>query len=356
MSSLQVLPLPQVVPIDGSENPSNDGGLASGADKSARKTALAILVGAALTVGGGVIAFTASPLIGGLVALAGVAILTISIYKKIQIKVSTRNATPLVRFEKENTSWMKGEVGIPLKPESDEELDSLIKSLPTNFPTPKLKLIIHARHITRIPKSIARLANLQSVDFSHCYNLTDTASLTACPNLQSVDFSRCFNLTDATAASLAACPNLQSVNLSHCRKLTDATAISLAAYLNLQSVNLSGCHNLTDATAASLAVCPNLQSIDLSHCSDLTDATATSLAACPSLQSVNLSYIFNFTNATELTLAACPNLQSVNLSECYRFADVTPASMKDIMIFNFQIRFADEENEGVYLLDDMRCC
>jgi hypothetical protein len=55
--------------------------MARGAEKSVKKTALALFAAVALTIGGTVLAFTASPLIGGLVSLVGVATLATVAYK-----------------------------------------------------------------------------------------------------------------------------------------------------------------------------------------------------------------------------------------------------------------------------------
>jgi hypothetical protein len=81
------------------------------------------------------------------------------------------------------------------------------------------------------------------------------------PQLQSLNISHCGNITDEGIRALATgCPQLQSLNISHCGNITDEGIKALATgCTQLQSLDISGCVNITDTGIRALATgCPQL--------------------------------------------------------------------------------------------------
>ena len=102
------------------------------------------------------------------------------------------------------------------------------------------------------------LPQLQSLDISNCYNITDEgirAVATGLPHLQSLSLSNCCNITDEGIRALATgCPHLQSLDISWCYTITNEGITALVTGLpQLQSLNISYCGNITVLIIRALA-------------------------------------------------------------------------------------------------------
>ncbi len=80
---------------------------------------------------------------------------------------------------------------------------------------------------------------MQEVDLSGCQLVTDLgirALTSSCRNLESVNVSSCYELSDAAFESLGTCSGLRSLDACGCEQLTDAGLQALAQgarYVNL---------------------------------------------------------------------------------------------------------------------------
>jgi internalin A len=155
------------------------------------------------------------------------------------------------------------------------------------------------------------------------------ASLT---DLESLDLSWCWQISDLTP--LAGLASLQSLDLSGCGQTRDLTP--LANLTALQSLNLSGCEQITDLTP--LAGLTALRLLDLPECRQISDLTP--LASLTAIQSLYLSWCEQISDLTPL--ASLTALESLDLSECrgaLHFAplEVLLPTLVELRLFHCQL-------------------
>jgi hypothetical protein len=119
--------------------------------------------------------------------------------------------------------------------------------------------------IDKLPK------NLKSLKLSRSLNFTDAAIDKLPKDLQSLDLSF-WNLTNDVIERLP--KNLKSLDLTGCMSLTDDVIDKLPQ--NLRSLNLSWCFNLTDKALDKLP--KDLEFLNLTHCKKVTDAAIKRLS------------------------------------------------------------------------------
>ncbi|XP_061533127.1 F-box and leucine-rich repeat protein 13 isoform X2 [Phycodurus eques] len=134
-----------------------------------------------------------------------------------------------------------------------------------------------------------------------------------CRNLQELNVSECFNITDAMIESIVGgCNSLLYLNLSS-TLLTDATLRELARHcINLQYLSLAYCHKMTDEGFQYLSLgrgCHNLLHLDLSGCSQAL------MAKCHCLSSISLLEAWKLSDAGIKAIAEVAKLKSFSL-EC----------------------------------------
>ena len=115
------------------------------------------------------------------------------------------------------------------------------------------------------------LKNLEELDLSSNYELTNIDSLAALNQLIWLSLEDCPELTNLTPLSTLS--ELKTIDLSSCKSLTDVSP--LAGLHKLQYLNLKGCDALTDISP--LANLNELRELDLTDCHRITDLS--SLAA-----------------------------------------------------------------------------
>ncbi|XP_061679233.1 F-box and leucine-rich repeat protein 13 isoform X2 [Syngnathoides biaculeatus] len=157
-----------------------------------------------------------------------------------------------------------------------------------------------------------------------------------CRNLQELNVSECFNITDAMIESIVeGCNSLLYLNLSG-TLLTDATLRELASHcINLQYLSLAYCHKMTDEGFEYLSSgqgCHNLLHLDLSGCSQVT---ATGFAyiseACPYLREVLLNDVHDLSdNAISALMARCHCLASISLLEAWQLSDAAVKAIAEV--------------------------
>ncbi|XP_061533125.1 F-box and leucine-rich repeat protein 13 isoform X1 [Phycodurus eques] len=148
-----------------------------------------------------------------------------------------------------------------------------------------------------------------------------------CRNLQELNVSECFNITDAMIESIVGgCNSLLYLNLSS-TLLTDATLRELARHcINLQYLSLAYCHKMTDEGFQYLSLgrgCHNLLHLDLSGCSQVTATGFGYISdACPYLREVLLNDVYGLSdNCISALMAKCHCLSSISLLEAWKLSD-----------------------------------
>lgn len=197
-------------------------------------------------------------------------------------------------------------------------------------------------------KHLEKLSELQELDLSDCWSLSDDvvqtlAALPALtdlriagcrgieklstfkhifqgPSITALDVSGC-KLTDAAVKNLPL--HLQKLNLSDCAKLKDASVKWLSQNLvNLQVLGLGLQSRLmTTASIHGLTKLTRLQQLDLSCCLAVTDETITLLCNFPDLQALRLRGCFEVSNECVKVLCTISTLTYLDLSMCQRITD-----------------------------------
>lgn len=132
-----------------------------------------------------------------------------------------------------------------------------------------------------------RFPQLQSLDLSHCSQLTDLGVGSICEQLcelQQLGVSFCSRLRCPRPFGG---PKLRHLEATGCACLTDAAIENLHAPL-LESLNVSECTGLRQAA---LVNCPEIRSLNFSFCSRLVDeALQRTTTHCPKLEELRLNY------------------------------------------------------------------
>ncbi|XP_019743745.1 F-box/LRR-repeat protein 13 [Hippocampus comes] len=194
--------------------------------------------------------------------------------------------------------------------------------------------------------------NLRGCTSLHWYSLKHIGE---CRNLQELNVSECFNITDAMIESIVeGCNSLLYLNLSS-TLLTDATLRELASNcVNLQYLSLAYCHKMTDEGFQYLSLgtgCHNLLHLDLSGCSQVSlsgsaiyctyyahfqmyvfilwgpeSVTATGFSyiseACPYLKEILLNDVYDLSDkCISALMANCQSVSSISLLEAWQLSD-----------------------------------
>ncbi|XP_051917640.1 dynein regulatory complex subunit 6 [Hippocampus zosterae] len=166
--------------------------------------------------------------------------------------------------------------------------------------------------------------NLRGCTSLHWYSLKHIGE---CRNLQELNVSECFNITDAMIESIVeGCNSLLYLNLSS-TLLTDATLRELASNcVNLQYLSLAYCHKMTDEGFQYLSLgtgCHNLLHLDLSGCSQVTATGFSYISeACPYLKEILLNDVYDLSDkCISALMANCQSVSSISLLEAWQLSD-----------------------------------
>ena len=239
---------------------------------------------------------------------------------------------------------------------------------PTLFPS------LAARGITKIQVLSARknlhdvitgIPNLDSLNLSGCYNVTDSllsrALFMHLPTMTSLNLSLCKQIRDASIERIEkAMPNLRYLNIGGCSHVTQSGLLCIArglprlTYLNLRSCRqasdraigylcgqnasivggigtleledlvLQDCQKLSDTAMRYVAEgLPRLRVLNLSFCASISDAGIRFLSKMASLRELNVSSCDNVSDAGVRWLAegSASRLEKLDLSFCERVSD-----------------------------------
>ncbi|XP_067445561.1 F-box and leucine-rich repeat protein 13 isoform X1 [Thunnus thynnus] len=152
--------------------------------------------------------------------------------------------------------------------------------------------------------------------------------ISECRNLQELNVSECFNITDTMIQRIIeGCPCLLYLNLS-CTLVTNKTLRELSRNcLNLQYLSLAYCYRFTDKGFLYLNTgkgCHNLIHLNLSGCTQITvNGFRYISAGCPSLKEIVINDMPTLSDSCVLALIArCRCLSAISLFDAPHLSDI----------------------------------
>lgn len=216
----------------------------------------------------------------------------------------------------------------------------LRRANPTLFPS-LVRRGIKKVQVLSLRKSLRELINgipqLESLNLSGCYNLSDSALDTAfnrdIPSLKVLNLSLCKDVTDNSLGRIAThCKNLESLELGGCTKITNTGLLLISWGLKrIRSLNLRSCWQISDHGIGHLTGInsqPNtgaktLEEISLQDCQKLTDESLKHISeGLSNIQKINLSFCVSVTDTGLKSLSRIPTLQELNLRSCDNVSDI----------------------------------
>ncbi|XP_014257263.1 F-box/LRR-repeat protein 14 [Cimex lectularius] len=189
------------------------------------------------------------------------------------------------------------------------------------------------------------IPNLESLNLSGCYNLTDIALAHAFvvdlpPDLTKLDLSLCKQVTDISLGRIAEyLKNLEVLELGGCGNVTDTGLLLIAWGLkNLKRLNLRSCWHVSDQGISHLAGLSRgaadgnlaLEYLGLQDCQTLTDEALKHVSVgLAGLKSINLSFCVNISDSGLKYLAKMPALKELNLRSCDNISDTGMAYLAE---------------------------
>ncbi len=216
----------------------------------------------------------------------------------------------------------------------------LRKSNPTLFPS-LVRRGIRRVQVLSLRKSLRELVNgvpnLESLNLSGCYNLTDSALDTGInrdlPNLKTLNLSLCKDVTDNSLGRIAThCKNLESLDLGGCTKITNTGLLLISWGLKqIRRLNLRSCWQISDHGIGHLTGISNqpstgakqLLQLCLQDCQKITDESLKFIAdGLQTIERLNLSFCLSVTDTGLKSLSRIPGLQELNLRSCDNVSDI----------------------------------
>lgn len=185
------------------------------------------------------------------------------------------------------------------------------------------------------------IPNLESLNVSGCYNITDIglshAFVYEMPTLTELDLSLCKQVTDSGVGRIAQClKNLESLNLAGCCNISTSGLLLISWGLKkLKRLDLRSCWHISDAGIRLLAGIPDggnhhLEYLGLQDCQRLSDEALKHISTgCTRLERINLSFCVNITDSGLKCLAKMPSLRELNLRACDNVSDVGMSYLAD---------------------------
>ncbi|XP_061899111.1 F-box and leucine-rich repeat protein 13-like [Entelurus aequoreus] len=157
-----------------------------------------------------------------------------------------------------------------------------------------------------------------------------------CRNLQELNVSECFNITDAMIQSIVeGCNCLLYMNISS-TLLTDLSLKELSRNcVNLQYLSVAYCYKLTDKGFQYLSVgrgCHNLIHLDLSGCTQVSVTGFSFISkACSFLKEIVINDLDQLSdNCVSALMSKCHHLTSISLVEARNLTDVGMTAIADV--------------------------
>jgi len=216
----------------------------------------------------------------------------------------------------------------------------LRRANPTLFPS-LVRRGIRRVQVLSLRKSLRELINgvpnLESLNLSGCYNLSDSALDTAfnkdIVSLKVLNLSLCKDVTDSSLGRIAThCKNLEMLDLGGCTKITNTGLLLISWGLKkITSLNLRSCWQISDHGIGHLTGlkgqpstgAKTLQRISLQDCQKLTDESLKHISeGLPAINEINLSFCVSVTDTGLKSLARIGQLEKLNLRSCDNVSDI----------------------------------
>ena len=216
----------------------------------------------------------------------------------------------------------------------------LRRSNPTLFPS-LVRRGIKKVQVLSLRKSLRELVNgipnLESLNLSGCYNLSDSALDTAfnrdLPSLQRLNLSLCKDVTDNSLGRIAThCKNLETLELGGCTKISNTGLLLISWGLKrIKSLNLRSCWQISDCGIAHLAGMdgkPNtgafsLERLSLQDCQKLSDESLRYISeGLTRVRAVNLSFCASITDTGMKPMSRLASMEELNLRSCDNISDI----------------------------------
>ncbi|XP_035909320.1 F-box/LRR-repeat protein 14 [Anopheles stephensi] len=241
-------------------------------------------------------------------------------------------------------------------------------SLHLRRPSPTLFGSLVKRGIKRVQVLSVRRAlkdivtgvpNLESLNLSGCYNITDMAIGHAFaadfPNLKVLNLSLCKQVTDSSLGRITQhLKNIEVLELGGCSNITNTGLLLISWGLKkLRRLNLRSCWHISDHGIGHLAGLsketadgtPALEYLGLQDCQRLSDEALRHIAqGLTSLRSINLSFCVSVTDSGLKHLARMSRLEELNLRACDNISDIGMAYLTEgcSSISTLDVSFCDK--------------
>ena len=191
---------------------------------------------------------------------------------------------------------------------------------------------------------VTGITNLESLNLSGCYNVTDTGLAHAfsldLPHLKILDLSLCKQVTDSSLGRIAQhLKNLEILELGGCSNITNTGLLLIAWGLKkLKKLNLRSCWHISDQGIGHLAGLSKetaegnlqLEYLGLQDCQRLSDESLKHIAqGLTSLKTINLSFCISVTDSGLKFLSKMPKLEELNLRACDNISDIGMAGLAE---------------------------
>uniref|UniRef100_A0A3B5BB65 F-box and leucine-rich repeat protein 13 n=1 Tax=Stegastes partitus TaxID=144197 RepID=A0A3B5BB65_9TELE len=182
-------------------------------------------------------------------------------------------------------------------------------------------------------KCISECRNLQELNVSECFNITDTVVqkiVEGCPCLLYLNLS-CTLITNKTLQELSrSCLSLQYLSLAYCRRFTDKGFLYLTTgkgWRNLIHLNLSGCTQMTVNGFRYISTgCPALKEIVINDMPTLSDScvlVSALLAKCNCLSAISLLDAPHLSDIAFKAIAEAAKLKTFSTESNNQLTDVS---------------------------------
>ncbi|KAL4247137.1 hypothetical protein ABKN59_001343 [Abortiporus biennis] len=193
--------------------------------------------------------------------------------------------------------------------------------------------------------STQMMQNLQVVDISHCYRITDEAIaglIWRSHHIKSLNIAGCVNLTDVSLSKIAGLGGaLHHIVLSGLTRITDRGMVTLfRSCRDIKTISISGCKSLTDLTVMEMAGLKSLQRLDMTNLTRITDISILYLAehdtstlkwldmsGCGSITITSFHVFIN--NSLKLEYIGASGIPSMRRKGVKRFSESRPSSQDD---------------------------
>ena len=203
------------------------------------------------------------------------------------------------------------------------------------------KLDAHGLEIrlSEISSLTTTLANLEDLDISECFKITETGFISLLNNvgacLRKLNMSSLVISLSEISSLTTTLPNLEDLYIIWCRYITETGFISLLNIVGarLRKLNMSWLGISLSEISSLTTTLPNLEDLDISKCRDITETGFISLLNIVGarLRKLNMSWLgISLSEISSLT-TTLPNLEDLDISKCRDITETGFISLLNIV-------------------------